>query len=86
MSYNAYMQYTLRRISSALDRALRERARREGRSLNEVAIEALERAMGLAEMPIKRRSMRGIRGTWQEDAEFDAAIVDQDRIDEELWK
>jgi plasmid stability protein len=80
------MQYTLRNVPDKLDRALRERARREGRSLNEVAIDALARAMGLTEAPLRQRSLRGIRGSWQEDPAFDAAIADQHRIDEELWK
>jgi plasmid stability protein len=80
------MQYTLRNIPPSLDRALRERARREGRSLNEVAIELLRRALGLGEKRLRQRSVRDIRGTWREDAAFDEAIADQDRVDDELWK
>ena len=34
------MQYTVRGVSEAVDEALRRRARREGKSLNEVTIEA----------------------------------------------
>jgi hypothetical protein len=80
------MQYTLRNISRALDRALREKARREGRSLNEVAVQALERAMGLANAPMRQRTISDIRGTWQDDPEFDAAVLDQHRLDPELWE
>lgn len=80
------MQYTLRNIPPSLDRALRQKARREGRSLNEVAVEALRRAMGLGDEPVRHRSLKGIRGTWREDPEFDAALAEQDRIDEELWR
>jgi hypothetical protein len=80
------MQYTLRNVPPAVDRALREKARREGRSLNEVAVEALKRALGLSDAPVKHRSLRAIRGTWRDDPAFDAAIADQDRIDPELWK
>ena len=39
VAYTAGMQYTLRRIPRDLDKALRQRARKEGRSLNEIAIE-----------------------------------------------
>jgi plasmid stability protein len=44
-AYIAYMQYTLRNIPSTLDEALRERARAEGKSLNEMAIETLLAAL-----------------------------------------
>lgn len=80
------MQYTIRQIPQALDRALREIARRSGRSLNEAAIQAMIRGAGLGEEPLRRRELRDLAGTWQEDAEFDRALADQDRIDESLWK
>ena len=79
------MQYTLRKIPEALDRLLRERAHRERKSLNEVAIGALARAMGLDDQPLRYRSLDELRGTWQEDADFDEAITDQHRIDNDLW-
>jgi len=44
--YYHSMQYTLRNVPAELDEALRARARRTGKSLNEVAIEALRRDMG----------------------------------------
>ena len=69
----------------ALDQVLRAKAREEGRSLNEVAIETLRRAMGLGEEREVQRSLRGIRGTWQEDEEFDAALRDQHQVDPDLW-
>lgn len=85
-AYNAGMQYTLRNIPKALDRALRQLARRQGRSLNAVAIEALARACGIAEEPVQHRDLTGIAGSWREDPEFDAAIADQHVIDEDAWR
>ena len=41
------VQYTLRNIPPALDRALRRRAKQLDRSLNEVALEALARGVGV---------------------------------------
>jgi hypothetical protein len=79
------MQYTLRNIPAALDRALRALARREGKSLNEVAVRALARAVGLGDMAVRQRDLGDLAGTWQEDPEFDAALEDHDRIDESLW-
>lgn len=44
------------------------------------------RGAGLGEEPLRRRELRDLAGTWQEDAEFDRAVANHDRIDESLWK
>ena len=80
------MQYTLRNVPKEIDRALRERARRENRSLNEVAIEALFVALGLADQPVKYRDVGDIVGTWRDDPVTEGALADQRRIDEHLWR
>lgn len=80
------MQYTLRDIPSPVDTELRRRARTEGKSLNAVAIEALIRGAGLSEVPVRMRDLSEIAGTWREDPEFDQAVAEQDRIDEQLWR
>lgn len=79
------MQYTLRNVPAAVDRALRALARREGKSLNDVVIGALTRALGLSDQPVRHRDLRDLAGTWQEDPEFDAALAESDRIDAALW-
>jgi plasmid stability protein len=80
------MQYTIRGVPETVDAALRERARVAGKSLNEVAIEALSEGVGVANTKRKRRNFEHIAGTWKEDKAFDEAIADQHRIDEDLWK
>jgi len=80
------MQYTLREIPPTLDSELRQRAKAEGKSLNTVAIEALIRGTGLGDSPGRLRDLSDIVGTWHEDPEFDQAIADQDRVDEEMWR
>ena len=80
------MQYTIRAIPPTLDSELRQRAKAEGKSLNTVAIEALIRGTGLGDSPVRLRDLSDIVGTWQEDPEFDRAIADQDRVDEEMWR
>ena len=80
------MQYTLRNIPETLDLELRERARRERKSLNQVAVDALASAMGLGADSVRYRELGDLAGTWQDDPEFDQAILDQDAIDDELWK
>jgi hypothetical protein len=79
------MQYTLRNVPREVDRALREAARREGKSLNEAALEALARGVGLEE-PIRRRDLRDVAGTWVREPEVEEALEDQRRIDPDLWR
>jgi len=86
---NAYiqcMQYTIRGIPPAVDEAVRQRARDEGKSLNEVAVEALADGLGLGGQDIVRRDLSDVVGTWKKDAATEAALAAQDRVDEDLWK
>jgi plasmid stability protein len=79
------MQYTIRRIPAGLDQELRRRAKRQGKSLNEVAIEALARSLGVEEETV-HRELGDIAGSWKKDAAIESALEDQDRIDESLWE
>jgi hypothetical protein len=79
------MQYTLRNIPEHLDAALRDQARRQDKSLNDVAILALERGTGIAAMPRRRRDLTDVAGSWEEDPAFDSAIEAQDTVDPSLW-
>ncbi|MFQ5737429.1 MAG: hypothetical protein ACE5JX_00315 [Acidobacteriota bacterium] len=80
------MQYTLRKVPAALDTALRERAKVEKKSLNEVTLQALARGMGFSRQAQRYRDLSDLAGRWKEDPTFDQAIVDQHAIDPELWK
>jgi hypothetical protein len=90
--YNAYMrrsvpsQYTIRGVPTAIALKLRERSRLEGKSLNKVTIETLMRGLGMGSEKIVYSDLDALAGTWIEDPEFDAAILEMDRIDEEIWK
>jgi plasmid stability protein len=86
IAYNLCMQYTIRKVPSSLDAALRRRAREQGKSLNEVAIEALARGAGISGERGRQRDLGDIAGTWQMDRAFDRALASQDTIDRELWK
>lgn len=80
------MQYTIRNLPMQLDRAIRERARHENKSLNEVTIEALLRAFGMQGDPLPTRDLSDVVGTWQEDPEMEQVFAEQRRVDPELWK
>ena len=80
------MQYTIRNVPDYLDAALRGAAREQGKSLNEVAIEALARGAGLSGRRRSLRDLSDIAGTWQEDPAFDRALTEQDTIDEAMWR
>jgi hypothetical protein len=85
MAYSECMQYTIRGIPDAIDSAVRERAKAEGKSLNEVAVGALADGLGLGEGDVVRRDLSDVAGTWKRDAAVEAALADQDRVDENLW-
>lgn len=78
-------QYTIRNVPPEVDRALRKQARTEGKSLNEVVLEAFRRAISDPSTP-KYNDLDGIIGTWVEDPEFDKILEEQRRIDPELWR
>lgn len=83
---NRQIQYTLRKIPSHVDRELRKRADKEHKSLNDVALQALERGLDLADRPIRHHDLDDLIGTWVEDLEFDRAIEEMDQVDPELWQ
>ncbi len=80
------MQYTVRKVPAALDKAIRGKARAEGKSLNEVAVEALVQGLGLDGKSIPRRDLGDIAGTWTKDKAVEEALAAQDRVDADLWK
>jgi hypothetical protein len=86
IAYNNCMQYTIRNVPTPVDTALRQSARQQGKSLNDVAVEALTRGAGLTETRSRQRDLKDIAQTWRKDAEFDRAIAAQDAIDDELWR
>ena len=83
---NKTIQYTIRDIPPRVDKRLRERSASYGSSLNQVAVLALSQAVGLDEQPHEFHDLDDLAGTWVHDADFDAAMKAQDRIDKEMWQ
>ena len=86
MKRDGKRQYTIRSVPQAVDRALRDRARRRNKSLNEVALEALRRGAGLEGAEDVFDDLDDCIGTWLADPEFDAALKRQDVVDRKLWR
>lgn len=84
-AYNGSMQYTLRNVPDPVDAALRRSARERGKSLNDVAVEALARGAGVTGERGRQRDLSDIAGSWQKDAAFDRALAEQDTVDEKMW-
>jgi|SRR3954469_4524528 len=81
---------TLRNIPSKLQEVIRQRAGREGLSLNKTVLRMLEEASGQRTNTGRKlhHDLDHLAGTWsdQEAAAFEAALVEQRRIDPELWR
>jgi plasmid stability protein len=80
------IQYTIRGVSDRLDARIRERASKEGKSLNEAVLEVLKTGLGISENQVRYTDLDDLAGTWVHDPEFDRAIEEMDRVDPELWK
>lgn len=81
---------TLRNIPPKVQEAIRRRAGADGLSLNKAVIRMLEEAAG--QRTTARRELHHdldhLAGTWsdEEAAAFDAALIEQRRVDPELWE
>lgn len=94
IAFNACMnerrpvQYTVRDVSSEVDLRLRETAALEGVSLNQAALGALARGLGVDGTPVRHRSLGGIvrRAPKTDIKAWRAALRDQDRVNEDDWR
>ena len=51
------MQYTLRNIPKSVDKALRAKAKADGKSLNEAALEVMKSGLGVSDERGKKRDL-----------------------------
>jgi hypothetical protein len=76
-------QYTIRGIPREVDRALREKAARQKRSLNQVIVAELTAATIGAR---RKTDLSDVTGGWVPDPAFDEIVASQRQIDWEKWK
>ncbi|MDB5039247.1 MAG: hypothetical protein JWQ35_2775 [Bacteriovoracaceae bacterium] len=79
-------QYTIRNVPERVDLILKRKAKREGRSLNDIALEALSEGSG--DRPTRRADMDFLRDSLSsaEARQLEATILAQRTIDGKLWK
>ena len=82
------MQYTIRQIPRNIDKALRAKAKAEGKSLNQAAVEALRAGLGVVNQPTKKRDLSDLVGTMTpEDSKAMEEVRELfDRVDEDVWR
>ncbi len=56
--------------------SIRQRARREAKSLDAVVIDALARGLALDAAPARHADLDHLIGSWQDDPEFDRAVAE----------
>jgi hypothetical protein len=79
-------QMALRRIPENIRLKLQEAALREAKSLNQTALEALERGLGIAQEQAEFHDLDDLAGTWVPDPAFDRVIEELHQVDAGLWK
>ncbi len=93
-AYTAYIkkknkiQHTIRDVPEAVDSRLRQRATSEEISLNQAALQAMERGLGMAGQPIRYRSLHSLRQKPEDvdHASWSDALAQMDRVNPEDWK
>jgi hypothetical protein len=81
---HAPVRYTIRGIPPEVDKALREKAKQRGQSLNQVVVEELVAATVGRK---KKADLSDLCGQWEPDPGFDEIIASQRQvIDWERWK
>lgn len=81
------VQYTIRSIPPVLDQALRKRAKQTGKSFNRTVVEALSlQVFQTVTPPAQPDNFDWLFGADTLDDEFDAAVCEQSKADEALWK
>jgi plasmid stability protein len=76
------MRLTIENIPDELEKALRARAEAEGKTMNDLALEALRSAAA----GTRKRDFSGVAGTWVDDPAFEQVRRAHDQIDPDVWR
>ena len=94
-AYNACMprtkrksQYTIRDVPESTDHRLRETAALEDISLNQAALRAIQRGLGIGEQPVTYRAVRDLLPSSPavDTSGWATVLSEMDRVNPEEWK
>jgi len=81
---------TLRGIDEKTSEALKERAQKEGTSVNAVTLRLIRESLGIDKRKrnVIYRDLDHLAGTWSQEvvAEFERNTAVFEKVDEEIWK
>ncbi len=81
---------TVRGLDDSTVKALKEKAKQEGTSVNATLLKILKEELGLKKRPrtVIHTDLDHLAGTWSDKdySEFQKKIEDFEKIDENLWK
>ena len=81
---------TLRGIDEKMAEALKERAQKEGTSINAVTLRLIRESLGLDKRKrnVIHNDLDHLAGTWSQEevAEFERNTAVFEKVDEEIWK
>jgi hypothetical protein len=85
---NTKTQYTIRDIPELTDSRLRETAAMEEISLNQAALQALQRGLGSGDQSVRYRSLHPLLQKKDEvdQASWRSTLAEMDRVNPEDWK
>jgi hypothetical protein len=86
MKREAYAQLTVRKVPRRVAERLKTMARRDGKSMNELTLELLQRGLGLEDEPAENHDLDEFIGSWKDDPAFDEVVESMRKVDPELWK
>lgn len=82
------LQYTIRNVPEAVDKVIRNRVKREGKSFNAVVLDTLM-MQTLGSTDVEKASeaiFARLFGANTLDSNFDLAIEEQSKVDEKIWR
>jgi plasmid stability protein len=81
---------TIRGLDDSTIKALKEKAKHEGTSVNAALVELVKEALGIKKKKrtVVYKDLDHLAGTWdkKDHADFQKRVADFEKIDEKMWK
>lgn len=86
MKRQAKRQYTIRAVPADVDRELRRLAHARNQSLNDAVLDALRRGVGIENTQTVYNDLDELFGAVEPDPEIDRVLMEQRKVDPDLWR